>query len=126
MHAPILDAEVSSGFGPRWGRQHQGMDFAAEVGHPLYAVAPGTVTTADYSSGLGHHVRITLTDGTVVTYGHLSQIRVEEGARVLAGDVIGEVGNSGRSTGAHLHLEIWPDDEPVDPEPWLRQRGLLD
>ncbi|MGB3764547.1 MAG: M23 family metallopeptidase [Ornithinimicrobium sp.] len=124
--APIRDARVTSGFGPRWGRMHQGMDFGADIGHPLVSVADGRVTTAGYNRGLGHHVRITLDDGTEVTYGHLSVIGVEQGSTVEAGDVIGEVGNSGSSTGAHLHFEVRaPDGEAVDPRPWLTERGLL-
>ncbi len=124
--APINDARVTSGFGPRWGRMHNGMDFAADVGHPLVAVADGRVTTAGYNSGLGHHVRITLDDGTEVTYGHLSAIGVEQGSTVEAGEAIGKVGNSGSSTGAHLHFEVHNlDGDPIDPQPWLTERGLL-
>ncbi|MGB3258827.1 MAG: M23 family metallopeptidase [Ornithinimicrobium sp.] len=125
--APIRDARVTSGFGSRWGRMHQGMDFGADIGHPLAAVADGRVTTAGYNSGLGHHVRITLDDGTEVTYGHLSVIGVEQGSTVEVGAPIGEVGNSGSSTGAHLHFEVrTTDGEAVDPRPWLTERGLLD
>lgn len=125
FHAPIMGGRVTSDFGRRWGRLHQGIDFGADVGHPLHAVAAGTVTVAGYNYGLGYHVRLTLEDGTVVSYGHLSRILVDRGQRVQPGDLVGRVGSSGASTGAHLHLEVWVDGEPVDPRPWLVERGLL-
>lgn len=124
-HPPVVGGEITSGFGPRWGRMHEGLDVAADTGHPLYAVGAGTLTVAAVSPGLGKHVRLTLEDGTELTYGHLSEILVQEGAQVRAGDVVGEVGSTGRSTGAHLHFEVRADAEPVDPEPWLGERGLL-
>ncbi|CAN5537179.1 hypothetical protein BH23ACT6_BH23ACT6_12600 [soil metagenome] len=124
--APIEGARVTSGYGQRWGRMHHGMDFGADVGHPLYAMSDATVTTASYNSGLGHHVRITLADGTEVSYGHLSKISVLDGEVVQPGTLIGKVGSSGSSTGAHLHLEVRdPRGERVDPKPWLAKRGLL-
>jgi murein DD-endopeptidase MepM/ murein hydrolase activator NlpD len=125
FHPPVTKARVTSEFGPRWGRQHEGIDFGADVGVPVHAVARGTVSVAGYNNGLGYHVRLTLDNGHVVSYGHLSRILVEEGDRVHAGDLVGRVGNSGSSTGAHLHLEVWVDDEPVDPRPWLEKRELL-
>ncbi|MGB3827197.1 MAG: M23 family metallopeptidase [Ornithinimicrobium sp.] len=124
---PITEARVTSGFGMRWSRMHNGIDFGAEIGRPLYAVAPGKVTAAGYNSGLGHHVRITTEGGTEFTYGHLSVLDVERGAIVESGDRVGEVGNSGNSTGAHLHFEVHtPAGKPIDPRRWLTDRGLLD
>lgn len=122
FHEPILDAQTTSGFGWRWGRMHNGLDFGADTGTPLYAVAQGTVTTAGWNSGLGRHVKITLASGEVIVYGHLSQIDVELDDAVEAGTVIGEVGSTGRSTGAHLHLEVRTDDGPIDPVDWLQAR----
>ncbi len=123
---PIRGARITSGYGQRWGRMHHGMDFGAEVGHRLFAVTDATVTTASYNSGLGYHLRITLADGTEVSYGHLSKISVDEGDVVRSGAVIGRVGNSGSSTGAHLHFEVrGPDGDRVNPRPWLTRRGLL-
>ncbi len=124
--APITGARITSGFGSRWGRMHNGMDFGADVGHPLSAVGRGTVTTAGYSSGLGYHVQIALDDGTEVLYAHMSAIGVNEGSTVEPGDSVGKVGNSGRSTGPHLHFEVRNSDSvPIDPRPWLTERGLL-
>ncbi|MGB3186016.1 MAG: M23 family metallopeptidase [Ornithinimicrobium sp.] len=124
--SPIEGARITSGYGQRWGRMHYGMDFGAEVGHPLYAVTDAEVTTASYNSGLGYHVRITMANGTEVSYGHMSKVAVEEGDVVKPGTVIGQVGNSGSSTGAHLHFEVRsPNGKRVDPHTWLTDRGLL-
>ncbi|USQ77186.1 M23 family metallopeptidase [Ornithinimicrobium cryptoxanthini] len=122
FHEPVLDAATTSGFGWRWGRMHNGLDFGADIGAPLYAVAQGTVTTSGWNSGLGNHVKITLGSGEVVVYGHMSQIDVALDDTVEAGTMIGAVGNTGRSTGAHLHLEIRTDDGPIDPAEWLDAR----
>jgi murein DD-endopeptidase MepM/ murein hydrolase activator NlpD len=75
----------------------------------------------------GNKVEIRYWDGTVSWYGHLSRIDVRAGESVGPGDVVGAVGNTGHSFGAHLHLEIHPSggDNPVDPAPWLRHRGIL-
>lgn len=123
VHQPILEGRRTSTFGWRWGRMHNGMDVAADHGTPLYAVGRGTVTTTGYNPGLGYHVKITLEDDTVVVYGHLSRIGAERGDAVEAGTVVGEVGSSGRSTGAHLHFEVRVDGEPIDPGPWLDARS---
>jgi murein DD-endopeptidase MepM/ murein hydrolase activator NlpD len=119
FHEPILGAARTSGYGWRWGRMHNGLDFGADIGTPLYAVARGTVTTAGWNSGLGYHVKIALDTGEVVVYGHMSRIITSLGDRVEAGTVIGEVGTSGRSTGAHLHFEVRTSAGPVDPALWL-------
>lgn len=119
---PILDAPTTSGFGWRWGRMHHGLDFGADIGTPLYAVAQGIVTSAGWNSVLGQHITIILTSGEVVIYGHLSRMDVEVDDTVEAGTVIGAVGNTGRSTGAHLHFEIRTDDGPTDPVGWLEPR----
>ena len=122
FHEPVLSAPQTSGFGWRWGRMHNGLDFGADIGTPLYAVAAGTVTTASWNSGLGYHVKITLDTGEVVVYGHLSQVLASTGDRVEAGTKIGKVGSTGRSTGAHLHFEVRVDGEATDPLPWLEAR----
>ncbi|USQ78799.1 M23 family metallopeptidase [Ornithinimicrobium faecis] len=122
FHEPILDAHQTSSFGWRWGRMHNGIDFGAGHGTPLYAVGLGTVTTAGWNSGLGYHVKITLDTGEVIVYGHLSRIDVSDGDPVAAGSQLGAVGSSGRSTGAHLHLEVRTQDGPIDPAPWLAAR----
>jgi murein DD-endopeptidase MepM/ murein hydrolase activator NlpD len=123
---PPVRGRITSGYGPRWGRMHHGMDFGAPYGAPLRAVGAGTVTETAYNSGLGHHVRLTLEDGTEVTYGHLSRVTVTPGQRVSPGARLGSVGSSGTSTGAHLHLEVrTPHGKRIDPRPWLAEREIL-
>lgn len=121
-HPPVLDARRTSSFGVRWGRLHRGIDYGADLGTTLYAVAAGTVSAAGWTHGLGYHVKLTLTDGTVLVYGHLSKVDVAEGQQVAAGQPVGEVGSSGTSTGAHLHFEVRIDGASVDPDPWLADR----
>src|SRR5690606_708080 len=84
-HPPVLNAWRTSSFGLRWGRLHRGIDYGADVGEPLYAVAPGTVSSAGWTYGLGYHVKLTLEDGTVLVYGHLSTVGVSQGEQVAAG-----------------------------------------
>ena len=122
---PIAGATFTSGFGWRWGRMHQGDDFATPVGTPLAAMSTGTVTFAGPESGYGNKVEIEYWDGTVSYYAHMNSISVTVGQQVAPGDVVGTSGNTGHSTGPHLHLEIHPDGGgAVDPAPWLRDHGL--
>lgn len=122
FHEPVLGARQTSGFGWRWGRMHQGLDLAAAHGTPLYAVGSGWVQEAGWNNGLGYHVRVRLDSGELLVYGHLSRISVPDRAPVRAGTVLGAVGSTGRSTGAHLHLEVRTADGPIDPGPWLAAR----
>ena len=96
----------TSGFGPRWGRVHKGTDMAAPIGTPIYATADGVVIKAGRSQGYGRLIKVQHEFGIVTYYAHLSAIYVTEGQRVSRGDKIGGMGNSGRSTGSHLHYEI--------------------
>jgi murein DD-endopeptidase MepM/ murein hydrolase activator NlpD len=122
---PIKGAVFTSGYGWRWGRMHQGNDFATPVGTPLVSMSTGTVIFAGFQGGYGNKVEIEYWDGTVSVYGHLNSISAAVGQRVAPGEVIGHSGNTGQSTGPHLHLEIHPQGGPaIDPEPWLRTKGL--
>ncbi len=102
----------TSGFGGRndpFGRgkrRHDGTDMAGAYGSPIYATADGVITEAGWASGYGRLVKIKHDFGIETRYGHLAQIRVEVGQRVSRGDRIGDMGNSGRSTGTHLHYEV--------------------
>ena len=104
----------TSGFGPRWGRMHNGTDFAGAYGSPIYTTADGVVIWAGWQSGYGRLVKIRHEFGIETRYAHLSQIRVSVGQRVSRGDRIGDMGNSGRSTGTHLHYEIRKNGEAVN------------
>jgi murein DD-endopeptidase MepM/ murein hydrolase activator NlpD len=123
----IRSGRQTSDFGPRWGRNHDGLDVAAPTGTPLYAMSKGTVVKAGYSGIAGNKLEIRYWDGTASTYHHMSRIDVKAGQSVLPGDVVGAVGNTGRSFGAHLHIEIHPTagDNPIDPYPWLKKKGIL-
>lgn len=120
---PAPGHRVTSRVGERWGRMHEGTDFSVPVGTPLLAAEAGTVTSAAWSDGLGHHVRLETADGEELVYGHLSELHVERGDRVSPGDEVGLSGNSGRSTGPHLHFEVRVDGLALDSLDWLADRG---
>ncbi|WP_296417571.1 M23 family metallopeptidase [Pseudooctadecabacter sp.] len=110
----------TSGFGMRWGRMHNGTDFAAPIGTPIVAPADGVVTFAGWSSGYGRLIKVQHAFGIETRYAHLNRMRVEVGQRVSRGDRIGDIGNSGRSTGPHLHYEIRVGGRPVNPMIYIR------
>jgi murein DD-endopeptidase MepM/ murein hydrolase activator NlpD len=111
----------TSGFGVRadpmtHGRgDHQGVDIAAAPGQPVRASADGVVIQAAETGGLGQAVFIAHGFGVTTRYGHMSRIEVRPGQRVKRGDIVGRVGNTGRSTGYHLHYEVRVDGDPVNP-----------
>lgn len=110
----------TSGFGSRWGRMHNGTDFAAPIGTPIYAPADGVVTFAGWSSGYGRLVKVQHEFGIETRYAHQSAIRVKKGQRVSRGDRIGDIGNSGRSTGPHLHYEVRVGGKPINPMIYIK------
>ncbi|MFF2552963.1 peptidoglycan DD-metalloendopeptidase family protein [Nocardia sp. NPDC058058] len=114
----------TSGFGARWGTFHAGIDIAAPLGSPIYAVAAGTVIDAGPAQGFGLWVRIRHDDGSISVYGHMYDFFVSVGERVPAGMQIARIGNRGDSTGPHLHFEIIINGQHVDPQAWLAQRGI--
>jgi murein DD-endopeptidase MepM/ murein hydrolase activator NlpD len=123
---PINGASFTSGYGYRWGRLHAGNDFAAPVGTPLVSMSTGTVVSAGYGGGYGNKVEIQYWDGTVSWYAHMDSISVNVGEKVSPGEIVGRSGNTGRSTGPHLHLEIHPDGgAAINPAGWMQSRGLL-
>ncbi len=118
---PLKSAfRYTSGFGPRWGRMHNGTDFAGAHGTPIYATADGVVTHADWLSGYGRLVKIQHAFGIETRYAHMSAIYVSEGQKVSRGDRIGAMGNSGRSTGTHLHYEVRLGEKPVNPMIYIK------
>lgn len=116
----------TSGFGGRNDplgrgyRNHEGQDLAGDYGSPVLATADGTIIYAGWESGYGRLVKIKHDFGVETRYGHLAQIRVEVGQRVSRGDRIGDMGNSGRSTGTHLHYEIRLSGKAVDPMTFIK------
>ncbi len=110
----------TSGFGSRWGRMHNGTDFAAPIGTPVYAPADGVVVSASWSSGYGRLIKIRHEFGIETRYAHLSRMNVQKGQRVSRGDRIGDIGNSGRSTGPHLHYEVRVGGKPINPMIYIK------
>ena len=113
---------LASGYGYRIDpftkkpRMHKGMDFTASSGTPIFATGKGIVKRADNrASGYGKHIRIDHGFGYVSLYAHLSKYNVKRGQKVKRGDIIGFVGNSGRSAGPHLHYEIIKDGSKINP-----------
>ncbi|MFL5231057.1 MAG: M23 family metallopeptidase [Microvirga sp.] len=125
------EADLTSGFGmridpfTRGPAMHTGLDFKAEYGADARATAAGTVAAAEYSGGYGRMVEIDHGNGLSTRYAHLSSIRVVAGQKVAAGALVGHVGSTGRSTGAHLHYETRIDGVPVDPRRFLRAGARL-
>lgn len=120
----------SSGFGARLDpithlpSEHHGVDLAAPVGTPIPAAKDGTVIRTGDRGGYGEAIEIAHADGTSTLYAHTSSIRVTEGETVHAGEIIGEVGQTGRTTGPHLHLEVRKGREFVDPGQALKAYRL--
>lgn len=122
------DAPLSAGFGqagPLWSSgHHTGQDFSVGSGTPIHAAADGIVVSAGLEGPYGQStvIRSVMADGVVVKtrYAHQSQINVQRGTRITAGQVIGLVGATGNATAAHLHFEVLINDRLVDPMPWLK------
>ena len=124
---PVKTAfRFTSGFGFRndpingSGRMHEGQDLAGDYGSPVYATADGTITFAGWEGAYGRLIKIQHAYGIETRYGHLSQIRVDVGQKVSRGDRIGDMGNSGRSTGTHLHYEVRLSGSAVNPMTFIR------
>jgi murein DD-endopeptidase MepM/ murein hydrolase activator NlpD len=124
---PVLsNFRYTSGFGsrrdPKTGgrRMHEGTDFAAAHGTPIYSTADGVVIHAGWQGGYGQLIKIRHDFGIETRYAHLSNIRVREGQRVSRGDRIGDMGNTGRSTGTHLHYEVRIGGTPVNPMTYIK------
>ncbi|UWQ16361.1 M23 family metallopeptidase [Jannaschia sp. M317] len=109
----------TSGYGPRWGRMHSGLDFAGPRGSEIRATAAGTVVHAGWQSGYGKLVKIQHPLGFETRYAHLNSINVSVGQRVSRGERIGGMGTTGRSTGVHLHYEIRRGGRALNPATFL-------
>ena len=134
---PVKSYSIAARFGDvgAWARYHTGFDFSAPIGTPIYAPTAGVVVHAG-SGGkaagwAGNYVVIKHADGTQTLYAHMSSISVQSGTRVIGGTRLGQVGQTGRAFGPHLHFEVYPAGaEPgdvysaVNPQPWLNKLGL--
>ncbi|MEZ4799501.1 MAG: M23 family metallopeptidase [Flavobacteriales bacterium] len=109
------DGIITSTFGPRWGRNHNGLDIDLETGDPVSAAFEGMVRISQYSSSFGNVVVIRHANGLETLYAHLSKRLVKPGDYVQAGQQIAEGGNTGRSYGSHLHFEVRFKGDPIDP-----------
>ena len=116
---PISNGRFSSGFGKRWGRMHKGVDWACPIGTAVKASCSGTVVQSGWSNGYGYCVTLRHPDGRQTRYGHLSKTLVSVGQKVSQGEKIALSGNTGRSTGPHLHFEIIIGGSQVNPLKYL-------
>lgn len=122
MGMPVANGHETSGFGLRrhpilgYVRMHDGIDYGAPFGSPIYAVADGVVASAGWRGGYGNFVMLSHGGGITSGYGHMSRIAVSGGQGVQRGQVIGYVGSTGLSTGAHVHFEVRRDGRPVNPD----------
>jgi murein DD-endopeptidase MepM/ murein hydrolase activator NlpD len=110
-----LDGRITSHFGPRDGRHHDGIDITTRPGRPVHAAGQGRVTMAGENGGYGLFVEIEHGDGHTTRYGHLDALWVRRGQWVEVGTPLGPMGSTGHVTGPHLHFEVYEDGEPVDP-----------
>lgn len=121
-----VEGQVTGSFGERIdpfngeGAFHSGVDIGSSYGHPIIAPADGVVTLTETMGGYGKTIMINHGNGISTRYGHLSGFAVTAGQHIQRGEVIGYVGESGRSTGPHLHYEVRINDTPVNPYKYLR------
>ncbi len=118
-----ISGPITSGFGPRWGRLHAGVDFGVPIGTPVYAANTGTVVAAGTASGFGKWVKLTHSGAVTTVYGHISAWHVNVGQAVEAGQLIAYSGNEGRSTGPHLHFEVHQHGVAVDAVRFFADHG---
>ncbi len=114
-----VSGTLTSPFGYRWGRMHEGIDISVPEGTPIRAAKPGTVILAAYTGGYGNYTCVDHGGGLSSCYAHQSSYAVSPGDQVAQGDVIGYSGNTGSSTGPHLHFEIRVNGSAVDPLGYL-------
>jgi murein DD-endopeptidase MepM/ murein hydrolase activator NlpD len=128
---PIANSYITSGFGGRadpivGGKQfHKGIDFEADVGDPVLAVADGVVSYSGVRSGYGNVIEIDHGNGYVTRYAHNSRLTRKVGELVRAGQEVAKAGSTGRSTGAHVHFEVWEHGRVVNPRNFLIQQSPL-
>jgi murein DD-endopeptidase MepM/ murein hydrolase activator NlpD len=123
---PVIQSDVGSPFGwridPMTGRSalHTGLDFPASIGSPIVAAAGGVVVAQEFHPEYGNMIEVDHGNDLVTRYAHTSKVLVKKGDLIKRGQKIAEVGTSGRSTGPHLHFEVWVRGVPQDPQKFLR------
>ena len=128
---PILDSYITSGFGGRadpfgGGSQfHKGIDFEADIGDPVLSVADGVVSYAGGRSGYGNVIEVDHGNGYVTRYAHNSRLLLRVGDLARAGQNIARAGSTGRSTGAHVHFEVWENGHVVNPRKFIGNRRAV-
>jgi murein DD-endopeptidase MepM/ murein hydrolase activator NlpD len=127
------DFRVSSEFGVRsnpFGRRnyemHNGIDFVAPYGTPIHATADGTVTRSQNTGGFGKHVIIDHGYNYETLYAHMSELKVTEGQTIRRGEIVGLLGNTGRSSGPHLHYEVHRGQKPLNPRRYLKELSKME
>ncbi len=122
-----LSASYGTRTDPFTGRPsfHPALDVSADAGSPIYSTASGTIRAAGWSGAYGNLVTVDHDFGIRTRYGHMSRIAVEPKQTVKRGDVIGYVGSTGRTTGAHVHYEVWVNNRPMNPRLLLPRRVLV-
>lgn len=116
---PVSDYFITSSFGPRWGKNHNGVDMAVCIGTEVSATADGVVSRASWYNGYGLCVDIEHANGVKSRYAHLSELLVEPGQEVKQGECIALSGSTGYSTGPHLHFELMFDGQAKDPTEYM-------
>jgi murein DD-endopeptidase MepM/ murein hydrolase activator NlpD len=122
---PIANSYITSGFGGRadpfggGGQYHKGIDFKANVGDPVLAVADGVVSFAGVKGGYGNVVDVDHGNGYITRYAHNSRLMVKAGDLIRVGAEVAKAGSTGRSTGAHVHFEVWENGRVVNPRKFL-------
>jgi murein DD-endopeptidase MepM/ murein hydrolase activator NlpD len=123
---PTAGTHETSGFGIRFDpftghpKPHEGLDFAGPMYTPIYCTAPGIVSFAGQKNGFGNIVEVDHGNGFKTRYGHMASIAVQAGQKVTVGSRLGALGNTGRSTGPHLHYEVWVNGRPLNPARFIK------
>jgi len=125
---PPVDGPIGSSFGLRKmadrNERHQGLDIRSAMGTPVHVTAAGRVVSTGFNSGYGKNVLVAHASGLTTLYAHLSSITVKEGQPLRAGQTIGRVGNTGFTTGPHLHFEVRWNGHSVDPQRFLASQSV--
>lgn len=120
LQYPTEGGTITSYFGQRWGRMHNGIDIGNNEGEPVYSSLEGVVKECHYENGYGNKIVVEHDNNITTVYAHLSELKTNIGAEVKKGDLIGKVGNTGNSTGPHLHFEVRVNGVPINPQGYIR------